>query len=167
MNLHPTYKLLRHLELAGLQWPEVEADLLKPESVTPVWGHEDRQRVAGTRFQGYGYPSAEDPQTLIMIAVRPRERAECMAAERQVVGRDVRRSTRKSRGGSGRRWPTTWDELADRVRATGCTVDYGGKHMVVRRDREMVDSLPCTSSDWRALLNACQQLRRRGVDVSR
>jgi len=166
MRLNPSYKLLRHLEVAGLQWPEVEADLSKPESVTPVHGSEDRLRVAGRRYQGFGFPSVEDPTTLIVIAVRPRERAE-QEAELQVVGRDTKRAIRRSHGGSGRRWPTTWDELADRIRAAGCTVDQGSKHMVVRRGSEMVDSLPCTSSDWRALLNACQQLRRRGVDVSR
>ena len=166
MKLHPTYKLLRHLEMAGISWPEVESDLTRPQSVTPVVGHETRQRVVGSRYQGYAFPSDEDPTMLVVIAVRPREHAE-QEDSRPVVGRETQRSVRKSHGGSGRRWPTTWEELADRIRATGCTVDHGGKHMIVKRGREMVDSLPCTSSDHRALLNACQQLRRRGVDVAR
>lgn len=168
MRLHPTNKLLDALRERGVQWPEVEADLSDPEFMTPIRGFDTRQRVSGEDWQGYVEPDRSgEPNSWVVIGVRPREHPEG-PSEHPVVGVEQPLSLPRSRGGVGRRWPTTWGELVERVGKQGYLVEKTQTHIAVFcPGGTRMATLPATASDWRSLLNACQHLRQVGIDVSR
>lgn len=152
----------------GLSWPEVVNDLQRAESITPVPGYDTRLRYCGEKVQAYIEPGTYDGEdALWIVGLRERQRADA-PSRTQVVGRET--TTRKSgrKGGSGNRWPTTWKELINRINQhPQAHVENGGKHLRVFLRGRQVQALPCTASDHRALLNACQVLRGLGIDVRR
>ncbi|QMP84525.1 putative helicase [Streptomyces phage Endor1] len=165
-HLHPTAKLLEKMSERGTYWPDVESDLLKPETVTPVEGSRTRLRVCGVSWQGYVEPGKSEGHW-VLVGVRPRDRAE-EGTGTPVVGVPVRLSMPRSSGGSGRRWPSSWSELQGRLIEQGYRLEQGRTHIGVYDQGRRVSTLPVTSSDHRALVNACTQLRREaGIDVRR
>ncbi|WJN63459.1 hypothetical protein [Streptomyces phage phiScoe56] len=166
MQLHPTTRLLANMQERGTYWPDVEADLTKPESVTPVEGSATRLRLAGKEWQGYAEPGHSEGH-YVLVGVRPRRRAE-EGTGTPVVGVPVKMSIPRSSGGSGRRWPSSWSELQGRLIEQGYRLEQGRTHIGVYDGEARVSTLPVTSSDHRALVNACTQLRREaGIDVRR
>ena len=167
MKITPTNKLLRELRQRGIQWPEVEADLREPEFVTPVRGYPSRQRISGGGWQGYVEPDRSgEPDSWVLLGVRERERAE-VSVVRPVVGIEPHRSLPRFRGGIGRRWPTTYDELVQRLRDLGYDVEQGKTHFGIYRDGNRVATMAISASDWRAIRNLCLILKRGGIDVRR
>src|ERR1044072_3877735 len=103
MNITPTNKLLRSLRERGIQWPEVEADLLEPESMTPIRGYPSRQRISGCGWQGYVEPDRNgEPNSWVLIGVRARERADSCYLN-PIVGIESRVPLPRYRGGAGQR----------------------------------------------------------------
>ncbi|WLW38526.1 hypothetical protein [Streptomyces phage Vanseggelen] len=166
MKLHPTTRLLADMASRGTYWPDVEADLSEPETVTPVEGFDTRLRLAGESWQGYVEPGRDEGH-FVLVGVRPRERAE-EGTGTPVVGVPISPSIPRSSGGSGSRWPSSWNELQGRLIELGFTIRQGKTHLGVYRDGQKIASLPSTASEYRGLLNACTQLRRdHGIDVGR
>lgn len=168
MDLYPTSTLLRRLEERGQSWPSVAADLEEPELITPVKDNPTRRRLTGHEYVGYAEPlSGVAGEAYVIVGVGQRERPAPGLAE-PVVGIESPSPRSSRRGGSGRRWPTTWGELSERLTAIeGVTIEDGSTHLIVKRDGNAIDTLPKTASEYRGLLNACTQLRRKGLDVSR
>ncbi|USH45884.1 hypothetical protein SEA_VIEENROSE_49 [Streptomyces phage VieEnRose] len=168
MQLHPTNKLLHALRQRGDQWPEVEADLLDPESMTPVRGFPSRRRIVGEEYQGYVEPDRSgEPDSWVVLGVRERERADVRVVN-PVVGVEQRVSIPRARGGGvGRRWPTTYDELTDRLRDQGYAVEQTKTHLGLYEDGNRIATIATSASDWRSIRNICLILRRLGVDVRR
>lgn len=164
----PTQRTVERVLQLGLTWPEVVVDLDNAASITPIEGFDTRLRYCGEKVQAYVEPGTYDGEDALWI-VGLRER--CKATEpspHQVVGREAAKRKSGKRGGSGSRWPTTWKELINRINAhPQARVENGGKHLRVFLRGQQVQALPCTSSDHRALLNACQILRGLGIDVRR
>ncbi|APC43291.1 hypothetical protein Joe_51 [Streptomyces phage Joe] len=166
MHLHPTTRLLARMQERGTYWPDVEADLQDPETVTPVEGFASRLRLAGKEWQGYVEPGKSEGHW-VLVGVRPRERAE-QGLHAPVIGVEVSRSIPRSSGGSGRRWPSSWSELQGRLIEQGYRLEQGRNHIGVFDGDRRVSTLPVTASDHRALVNACTQLRREAdIDVRR
>ncbi|AFV51367.1 hypothetical protein FDG66_gp47 [Streptomyces phage phiCAM] len=149
----------------GTYWPDVESDLTEPETVTPVPGFESRLRLCGEKWQGYVEPGHSEGH-YVLVGVRPRDRAE-EGTGTPVVGVPVSRSIPRSSGGSGTRWPSSWGELQGRLIELGYRLEQGRTHVGVYEGDAKVSTLPVSASDHRALLNACTQLRREGIDVRR
>lgn len=166
----PTRGVIERLERIGVSWAEMVVDLRNAGHVQSVAGYETRQRHLGNLVQAYIEPGVYDgEQVLYVVGVRLRaEKAEPIPQQRQVVGRDTHAKKSRRKGGVGRRWPTTWPELIKRIEMhPRCRVFKGKNHWLVYLNGRQVDALPATSSDHRALLNACRQLQQRGIDVSR
>lgn len=164
----PAQRVVQQVRQMGLSWPEVVEDLDQAESITPIQGYDTRLRYCGEKVQAYVEPGTFDgEEALWIVGLRERRKAD-QPSQHQVVGRET--TTRKSgrRGGSGTRWPTTWKELVNRINAhPNAHVEPGGKHLRVFLGGKQVQALPCSASDHRALLNACQILRGLGIDVRR
>ncbi|WJN62982.1 hypothetical protein [Streptomyces phage phiScoe25] len=166
MHLHPTTNLLSRMAERGTYWPDVEADLQNPETVTPVEGFDTRLRLAGEKWQGYVEPGHSEGH-YVLVGVRPRERAE-QGHHEPVVGVEPQRSIPRSSGGSGTRWPSSWSELQGRLIEQGYRLEQGRTHIGIYDGDKRVSTLPVSASDHRALVNACTQLRREaGIDVRR
>lgn len=168
----PVYVPTKHvlgLMVDGLfAWPDLVREMDNAESITPVAGYERRQRWCGQRLQAYVEPGTWDGEdALFIVGVRERARAE-EPSEHQVVGRAVPAQRSRRSGGVGRRWPSTWRELTDRLKQhEGVRVLHGGKHMIVTRHHKRIFTMPISASDHRGIRNACLQLQRLGIDVSR
>lgn len=159
------------MAMVGLSWPDVVADLEQVESVTPIRGFETRQRWIGPRVQAYIEPSItrEGEDAKIVVSVRCRQRVEHDPHHVPVVGVESRVVGPRVRGRGGSVWPRTWAELMQRLEevAPDAAVGRGGKHLAVFRHGKRIATLPMTSSDHRGLVNACLQLRKAGIDLSR
>ena len=164
----PAQRVVQRVLDLGLSWPEVVDDLSHAESITPIQGYDTRLRYCGEKVQAYVEPGTYDgDDALWIVGLCLRRRSE-QPADLQVVGRESAARKSSKRGGSGSRWPTTWKELVNRINAhPRARVENGGKHLRVFLDGRQVQALPCSASDHRALLNACQILRGLGVDVRR
>lgn len=165
----PTQGVIAQLERFDQSWPEIVTDL-QQATITPAYGYETRQRLCGERYEAFVEPGVYDGhEARWVIYLRKRRHAtEPTPLGQQIVGRDARRPTQRKRGGSGRRWPTTWQELQKRILACpGTELRPGGKHLNVYLNGQQVQALPLSASDHRALLNACQALRAKGIDVAR
>ena len=56
--------------------------------------------------------------------------------------------------------------LVRRLRAAGCSVIPGGKHLTVRDpEGRRVGTLPVSPSDTRSLRNTISDLRKRGIEL--
>lgn len=164
----PAQRVVSRVTQMGLSWSEVVDDLDQAQSITPVAGFDTRLRYCGEKVQAYIEPGTYDGQEALWI-VGLRERQVADAPSRtQVVGRETTSRKSGKKGGSGTRWPTTWKELVNRINQhPHAHVENGGKHLRVFLHGAQVQALPCTASDHRALLNACQVLRGLGIDVRR
>ena len=166
----PTRGVVDHLREAGQlkAWGEIVKDL-HHANVTPVIGFDTRQRLVGNKYEAYVEPGKYEGQDAFYIVhLRARQDVVAIPRQRQVVGHEVKRRKSGKSYGSGRRWPTTWEELLTRLKACpGVEVRRGGKHLNVMHHGKQVQTLPLTASDRRALLNACQILRGLGIDVRR
>jgi hypothetical protein len=135
----------------------------------PLAGFETRERWVGNKAQGYMEPGTFDGEACFyVVGVRLRSFSD-QPAEYQVVGIETKAVKSRKSGGMGNVWPTTWDELKKRIEAhDGLRVLPGnGGHQIVYRNGKQIDVLPTSSSDWRAIKNACLQLKGKGVDCRR
>lgn len=166
----PTRGVIEHLERLGVTWSEMVADLENAGHIQPLAGYETRQRHLGDRVQAYIEPGTYHGESaLFVVGVRLRaETGEAIPKQRQIVGHETRVKKSRKKGGVGNRWPTSWPELIKRIEMhPRCRVFKGTNHWLVYLNGKQVDALPATSSDYRALMNACRQLQQRGIDVSR
>lgn len=166
----PTRGVIERLDQLGISWAEMVADLQNAGHVQSLAGYETRQRHLGSKVQAYIEPGVYDGEpVLYVVGVRLRaEAGEPIPRQRQIVGREVRAKKSRRKGGVGRRWPTTWPELIKRIEMhPRCRVFKGKNHWLVYLNGKQVDALPATTSDHRALLNACRHLQQCGIDVSR
>jgi DNA-binding PadR family transcriptional regulator len=68
--------------------------------------------------------------------------------------------------GTGRGMGNTRKDVADLLEAAtraGATIEKGGSHWKVRKDGEVIGTVPSTPSDHRSLLNARAALKRKGL----
>lgn len=168
MQFVPTKHIVSTLERFGMSWPDLVDDL-NHANRQPMIGYPTRQRWLGEKLQAYIEPGTyQGEDVFFVVGVRLR----CSSDEPapvQVVGIETQAVKSRKRGGAGRVWPSTWGELEKRIEAhPGLRVLPGnGGHRIVYRNGKQVDVLPTSSSDYRALRNACLQLKRRGIDVRR
>lgn len=167
----PTKHTVSSLERLGLTWPEFVRDVDGCGLIQPMPGHETRQCHFGTRVQAFIEPGVYDGEPCFyVVGVRLRvSEGPALPASQQIVGRETRAVKSRKRGGSGRMWPTSWQELEKLIEShEGMRVLQGnGGHRIVYKNGKQIDVLPTSSSDHRALHNACLQLRRKGIDVRR
>lgn len=169
MQLVPTSQIVSRLDQLGLSWADLVEDMTHSQHRQPMNGYATRQRWVGNKLQGYMEPGTFDgEQCFFVVGVRLRSFAE-EPSQTQVVGIESKVVKRRKSGGAGQVWPTTWDELKKRIEAhDGLRVLQGnGGHQIVYKNGKQLDVLPTSSSDWRAIRNACLQLRGKGIDCRR
>lgn len=164
----PTRSGLRAMEQLSYTWPQVVDELREAWCTRPAPGAVGRLLIAAPTLECVAAEGthAGDPARFV-LGLRER-RADAAAEPTNVVGVEPAIAHRKVSRGPARRWPVSWRELALRlVRDHDCVIERGRNHLIVRRDGAPRAYLPVSASDHRSLLNACLQLRRVGIDVSR
>jgi len=166
----PTQSVVEHLRVKGMlnRWGDIVQELERA-TVAPAQDHDTRLRLVAPHYEAFVDPTEHDGlRAFLVVYLKERRDVVAVPRQRQVVGREAPRRRYGKSYGSGRRWPTTWAELKERLRAhPDVTLEMGGKHLSVLLKGRAVYTMPLTSSDHRALLNACQSLRQAGIDVRR
>ncbi len=154
------------MAVLSLTWPDIVKDLDNVETVTPVIGYPTRERWSGSQVQAYLEPGSRDGERVyVVVGLRKRHRSTDTAMP--VVGVETRvRGPRTARGRALSRWPRTWRELFEQLQAMDdVRLEQGRKHVRVYLHGSPVTALPNTPSEYRGLLNACMDLRAKGIDV--
>lgn len=168
-QLLATDEALAQLAAQGWNWPQVRDDLVAYEVMTPDRNGGSNYFAHGDLYTGRVMHDLRDPTsgTWWLYKTWLRERAD-FPSPNPVVGIEHRRGMRRGHGGAGRQWPTTTAELIQIIEAQrGLRVMVGPTHLLVLREGKVVSTMPKTASDYRSLVNCCQELKRIGIDVRR
>lgn len=165
----PTDAVLAKLKQQGLTWQELVAELDKAERITPIAGEDGKgRRYTTCKIDAHVSPGkylGEDVMFVNKLWGKMHQEAGDASG---ILGVEPQAKKSGRKGGSGNRWPTDFKELVKRIRLIqGCDVRQGGKHLLIMKEERQVGALPLTASDHRSLQNACLQLKKLGIDVSR
>lgn len=127
----------------------------RPEWVAVL--EDDRERRVHGRMEIIVGTNANKPVLFF------KEREEVGTGDAEIL-QETKKAVPRAKGGrGGSQGPSDYRGLIDRLKATGCTVEWtGGGHLKVAKNGRSV-TLPATASDWRSLKNSIAQAKREGL----